>query len=420
MDSIIILNITISILFTVFYFHQFIYLAVPFFIKLKRQINLPNKDTPNKYAILIAARNEEGVIENLIKSIKMQNYPKELLKIFVVADNCTDNTAENANKAGATVYERLNENYIGKGYALKFLFENIFKNHTEENFDGFFVFDADNLLDPNYIFEMNKMFNDGQKIITSYRNSKNYADNWISAGYSLWFLRESSFINRSRMLLNTGCAISGTGFLISKEIALKDNGWNFFLLTEDIEFSVYHAIQGNRIAYCHTAIFYDEQPITFKASWYQRLRWARGFYQVLFKYGGKLFTKIFTRPSFWCFDLFMKIAPSRAITAFLLFINIALIIYGLIQGINVSHYINILLLLCLTSYLINFIFGIVTVITEWKKIYCGTFAKLFYAFTFPLFIWTYIPISIVAIFNPVKWKPTLHTLNKEITEFLSK
>ena len=85
-------------------------------------------------------------------------------------------------------------------------------------YDGYFVFDADNILEQDYIEKMNQCFNQGNQIITSYRNSKNYGANWISAGYGLWFLRESRYLNNAREIIHSSCAVSGTGFLFSKEI----------------------------------------------------------------------------------------------------------------------------------------------------------------------------------------------------------
>ena len=71
--------------------------------------NKQNKNIKNhKFALLIAARNEENVIGNLLDSIKLQKYPKELIDIFVVADNCTDSTADIARKKGTIVFERTN------------------------------------------------------------------------------------------------------------------------------------------------------------------------------------------------------------------------------------------------------------------------------------------------------------------------
>lgn len=93
-------------------------------------------------------------------------------------------------------------------------------------------------------------------------------------------------------MLGTNCAISGTGFLLSSKVVQKYGGWKFHLLTEDIEFSIVNAIEGERIGYCGKAILYDEQPTTFRQSWTQRLRWSKGFYQVIWKYGTSLISKL--------------------------------------------------------------------------------------------------------------------------------
>ena len=121
------------------------------------------------------------------------------------------------------------------------------------------------------------MFDTGEyTALTSYRNSQNFCANWISAGYALWFLRESRFLNRPRTQLGVNCAVSGTGFLVSAQAVREDAGWPYHLLTEDIEFSIACATRGRRIGYCGKAVIYDEQPEKFKQSWDQRLRWSKG------------------------------------------------------------------------------------------------------------------------------------------------
>ena len=207
------MNTILMIAFLVCYAYQFFYILVPHIKKDK-----PHKQAKlHRYAVLICARNEEAVIADLIDSLHGQTYPQDKLKIFVMADNCTDRTADAARAAGATVYERFDREKVGKGYALDALLGHIAQDEPE-GFDGYFVFDADNLLRPDYIERMNETFSDGHDIVTSYRNSKNYGDNWISAGYGLWFLRESEYLNHARMLLGTSCAVSGTGFLFSRKV----------------------------------------------------------------------------------------------------------------------------------------------------------------------------------------------------------
>ena len=197
----------IGALFFIFYAYQVVYALVPLFAKA------PARGEPGmrRYAVLIAARNEETVIARLIESIKDQDYPSELVSIFVVADNCTDSTAECARRAGAEVFERFDKVRAGKGYALSFLLARVHAEYGKE-FDGYFVFDADNLLDRRYIGEMDRAFGPDCQIVTSCRNSKNYGDSWVSAGNALRFLYDSELLNRPRMLLGTACTVGGTGF----------------------------------------------------------------------------------------------------------------------------------------------------------------------------------------------------------------
>ena len=407
-------NLIIFILFTGFYFYQIVYVFVSLFKKSKELYASIN----HKYAVVIAARNESAVIGQLINSIKKQNYPKELVDIYVVADNCTDNTAEVSKNAGARVFERFNRQRVGKGYALDYAFKNIINSNA--CYDGYFVFDADNLLDENYINEMNKVFDNGYKIVTSYRNSKNYDTNWLSAGYSLWFLREAKYLNNARMILNTGCAISGTGFMVSDEIIRKNNGWKHHLLTEDIEFSIDNALQGEKIGYCGNAVLYDEQPYLFEQSWNQRLRWAKGFYQVFAKYGKSLFISIFTKRSFCCYDMLMTIMPALFLSLTSVAVNLAFFYLGLI---NIEIYPDLMretssavLMSVLNSYLVLFVLGLLTTVTEWKNINTTSVEKIKYMFTFPIFIFTYVPISIVALFRKIEWKPITHNITKTIEE----
>lgn len=137
----------------------------------------------HRYAIVIAARNEEAVIGRLLESIRLQDYPSELLTVFVVADNCTDGTAQAARRGGAVCYERCDPDHRTKGYALEYLFSCIERDYGTDAFEGYFVFDADNLLNRDYVSRMNEAFDAGERIVTSCRASKNFGDNWISASY---------------------------------------------------------------------------------------------------------------------------------------------------------------------------------------------------------------------------------------------
>ena len=399
------INAVISALFFICYTYQFLYIPLVL-LKKRRPAALPA--SPHRYAVLIAARNEENVIAGLLDSLAAQTYDMSLVTVFVAADNCTDSTAAIARAHGAVVYERFNQLNVGKGYALDFLLQHIGADYPAD-FDGYFVFDADNILAPDYIERMNEMFSNGHEIVTSYRNSKNFGGNWISAGYALWFLRESRYLNGARTRLGSSAAVGGTGFLFSQRILDESHGWRFYLLTEDIEFSVYHILRGEKIAICESAVLYDEQPTDFRQSCRQRLRWAKGYVQVFLRYGGQLLRGA-AKGSWSCFDMSMSILPAFVLTSLCLLANITLTVLGLMQGAGVWFALR-SLLECLGSILATLlVLGGITTVTEWHRIHATTAQKLVYTLTFPLFMLTYLPISLAALFMKVEWKPIHHSV----------
>ena len=409
------INFLISVMFCICYSYQLFYIIYTL-LQNKRESVSREPMVLHRYAVLISARNESAVITQLIDSIKAQTYPQKYITIFVAADNCTDNTAQLARDAGAVVYERFNKVKVGKGYALEYLIDCITRDYADDPFDAYFVFDADNVLDENYIAEMNKTFSEGYRIVTSYRNSKNYGDNWISAGYALWFLRESKYLNNPRMMLGTSCAVSGTGFMFAREVIEKYGGWKFFLLTEDIQFTIDNVINGEIIGYCQKAMLYDEQPVTFKQSWNQRLRWAKGYLQVFRNYGGALLANIFKRHSFSCIDMTMTIMPAIILSSLAVLANLGVSFIGVVTRQDITDAIISVLVILANAYFTLFWVGLVTTITEWDNILTTKARKIFYTFTFPLFMMTYIPISFTAMFKKVEWTPIAHTQSKNLAE----
>ena len=411
---IVVFNFIIWCFFTFAYFYQFVYILVTW---RRGEVKLPVAKKNHRYAFFIAAHNEESVIANLVRSIKAQDYPSELIDTFVVADACTDNTAEEARRAGAIVYERNDLARKGKSWVLDYGFARILEEYPGK-YEAFFVFDADNLLSPTYVTEMNKVFDQGYLVATSYRNSKNFDSSWISSAYALWFLREAKFLNNSRMLCGTGCAISGSGWMVSSRIIQGMNGWDFHTLTEDIQFSTFCAANGIRIAYA-PAEFYDEQPIDLKSSWTQRMRWTKGFYQVFFSYVGDLIHGV-GKKRFGSYDMLMTIAPGNILTLVSAFVNtVYLVIGGLSHGFlatqnELSMAVGSLMMTFGSMYVTFFVLAVITTISERKHIICRKERRwriITNLFTFPLFMMTYIPICIAALFKKVEWVPTKHTVS---------
>ena len=386
------------------YLYQIVYLILPLFPKKKQ----PDASQLHRYAVLIAARNEQAVLPHLLDSLTVQQYPPELLDLYVVADNCTDNTAAVAAQHGATVFQRFNTQQIGKGYALNFLLEQIDNDIGLDYYDAFLIFDADNLLEPDYIAQINRTCSAGYEAFCGYRNSKNFGSNWLSAGYGLWYLHDSTHMNRSRMMLGTSCAVTGTGFGFTRHLLKKMGGWHFFTLTEDIEFSTWCATQGVRIGYCHEAVLYDEQPTSFRQSWRQRTRWTQGGLQVSVKYaldlvkglckGGHTAYASFETATLSLWGYGMS-AVSCGITLLVTYLTEQWL--GLAQA---------LILGILGSYATLLAIGGLTLLTEWSRIRATTRQKIGSAFAFPLFMLSFLPIAATAVFRKFQWQPIVHSV----------
>ncbi len=410
------INSTILLLFCILSAYQYIYTIVSVLFKPRRFDNTNGKT--NRYAVLICARNESAVIGQLVDSIKKQDYPAELLDIYVLADNCQDDTAAIAAAAGANVYERQNKRQVGKGYALHHLLHEVRSAKGDRYYNAYFVFDADNLLARDYVSQMDRVFSNGYRVVTSYRNAKNFCRSWISAGYGVLFLREARHMNNARMILGSSAAISGTGFMVHCDIINEKDGWPYHTLTEDIEFTVERIIAGEKIGYCHDAVFYDEQPITFRQSCRQRLRWAKGCLQVVMKYGLRMVLGIFRRKSgFSCFDEIMTTLPSLLLPLFAV-VSLGSMVYSAFlqaEG-GIVRFLIAFGGYLLGVYGINFFLGLITTITEWKKIIGPAYKKIFYVFTYPIFMISNVPLVLLSMFMKVGWREVKHSDSRGIEE----
>jgi len=420
LTPIVIFNTIVGLVFSICFLYQVVF----FFIGLIRgQVKIPPAKKQHTYAFFIAAHNEEAVIANLVKSIKDQDYPSELIDVFVVADACTDNTAQAAREAGAIVYERNDLSRKGKSWVMDYGFDRILREYPGKH-EAFFIFDADNLLSRDYVTVMNDAFDQGYLALTSYRNSKNFGSSWISSAYATWFIREARYLNNARMICHTSCAVSGSGYLVSAKLIEGMKGWDFHTLTEDIQFSTFCAIHGVRIGYA-PAEFFDEQPVTLKASIKQRMRWTKGFYQVLFTYGRHMFKSIGKFHRFAAYDMLMVVGPAMLLTLMCLLVNVTFIAVGslshgfLATDAEIEMAIGSIIMMLAYMYGTFFVMGLSTTITEWKHIHCPQKWRIFTnLFTFPLFMFTYVPLTVAALFLKVDWVPTPHDVSVTLDEVL--
>ena len=384
-------------------FYALYYIITGLFAFYNKNGKIRKYKAKTRFAILIAARNEEKVIGNLLDSLNKQNYPKELYDIFVIPNNCTDKTREIAVNKGATIID-CQVPVSSKGDALKFSFKFMLQNYPE--YEAYCIFDADNIVHPNFLKRMNDAKLAGYKVAQGYRDSKNPSDTWISSCYSLYYLVQNYFFNQARMNMGWSSSINGTGFMISKEV-ITEYGFNTITLTEDIEFAAQCALNNTKIAFVKDAITYDEQPLSFSQSWKQRKRWSIGTFQCLFKYSGKLLKEGVKRkiPQSIDMSLFF-LAPIMQV---LTFIMILLFVVYNILGIHISDFISILydnkVYSLIIGYLITVFVTLFVVLVEKKKIK-NTFKGIL---TLSIFMLTWIPINIVCLVKREQvWEPIEH------------
>ena len=392
---------------TIFWLYQ-LCISVCSLIKLKDKPLKVKKD--HKFMAIIPAHNEEAVVGNLIESLKNQNYNKELYDIYVIADNCTDRTAQVARDAGAIVYERFDPEKKTKGFALDWFI----KQKIQENadYDALCVFDADNIVDKNFIKNMNKKLCQGEDVVQGYRDIKNPTDSWITSGYALFYWTMHRFYHLARYNVGLSPLLNGTGFMVRFDV-LKPDGWQTKTLTEDIEFSLQRIIKGKKLGWATDAIVYDEQPVGFKQSWSQRSRWTVGHMQCIKEYTKSLAKAIKENKSMMNIDGFLYIVgsiPMFVLTIILLLTNFLMYAGSAITQADLM--INIL------RYLVpTFLFPIVTsMFAMWldkrpiKPMIKGLLC-------YPLFMGSWLLINFKCLFKRnTKWEKINHVRNIKINE----
>ena len=405
MDYLYILREALMWIMTIYWLYQLI-ISLCSLVKIKEKPLLVRKN--HRFMAIIPAHNEEAVVGNLIDSLKKQNYDKDLYDIYVIADNCTDNTAKIAREAGAIVYERFDETKKTKGYALDwFLKQKIAENAP---YDAFFVFDADNIVDPNFIKNMNRKLCQGEDVVQGYRDIKNPTDNWITAGYAIFYWTMHRFYHLARYNVGLSPLLNGTGFMVRFDV-VKPDGWDTKTLTEDIEFSLKRIIKGKKLGWATDAIVYDEQPVSFKQSWSQRSRWTVGHIQCIKEYTKKLAVSAKENKTMMNFDGLLYIVgsiPMFVITLVLLGTN-----FLMYAGDGMSEYelyINILKFL-IPTFLLPIGTGVLTMLLDRRPVKPMLKGLLCY----PIFMGTWLLINFKCLFKrDTNWEKINHIRNIKI------
>ena len=257
---------------------------------LRRRRTLAEHAPKCRFAVLVAARNEQTVIGHLVESLLAQDYPADLFDVYVIPNNCTDHTEAAARAAGAQILTCPFPVH-SKGEVLRQVVAMLEK---EGRHDAICVFDADNVVDPGFLSAMNHAWCAGARAAQGYRDSKNPHDTVISGNSSIYYWMVNRFYSHARNAVGLSAIVNGSGFMADLGLLREMGGWNTLTLTEDIEFTTKCILRDVRVEWVPQAVTYDEQPLTFAQSWRQRCRWSTGLYQCLSHYLSPLLRGLFT------------------------------------------------------------------------------------------------------------------------------
>lgn len=382
-------------------------------IKKKKKKHYP---ATKSFAVLVAAHNEEQVIGALMENLKQLDYPEDLYDVFVICDNCTDGTAQIVREHGLNACVRTNADLRGKGYAIEWMLKYLWK--LPRQYDAVVMFDADNLVDRNFLLEMNDDLNNGSRVIQGYIDTKNPEDSWITAAYGVSYWYINRLWQLSRHNLNMANFLGGTGMCFETNL-LKEIGWGATSLVEDLEFTMRSVQRNVYPVFNYDAKVFDEKPLTFKASARQRLRWMQGHFTVARRYFFPLLWQSIKERSLVKFDLAIYGANVYVVLLTFLMTAAMWVDMAIFNGPHIANIYGYFPLwvgfLAIGLNILTFLLSMAL-----EKV---TFAKVYlYLILFPIYLLSWYPITFYAFFtqNNKQWSHTQHTRVVRLDEVQSK
>ncbi len=403
-------NLVICGIVTVAFAFQIIYLLL-FFLPAKKY---PKAKEKHKCGIIICAKDEAEIIGQTIKKMQELDYPKDKYEIIVMADNCSDRTAKIAKKLSSdvkiSVYERFESDKKKHtvGWALNYLFEQM--GDKIDDYEFFVRFDADAIVDKNYLNVMNDAFESGVKLAKGYNNASNITQNVIAGVSGLWYIRDSRFNCQARNALGTDVFLVGSGMMFASEVIKQDGGWFATSASEDTEFTILNMNKKRKVGYCKDAILYEDQPSTLKDLFNRNVRMGHSLHKLFWTKGWDCLGRFFTSFRYCYLDMFLN----------LFFIPIAVlccvwfplyygyeIIYSACVG-NIALLTQILTTIAYIlafAFLIPFILQALLVYALDRKKIGVPFKKIVWScIMFPMFMIVWAIGIVIGVFTKQKWK----------------
>ncbi len=224
-----------------------------------------------RFAIVIPAHDEESGIIGTLASCKDLDYPDGSYDIVVIADNCSDSTADLCRNFGVEVLERFDNDNRGKGYALEYAFSRL----MEKAYDAFIIIDADCTLDKNVLQTFSKILESGTEVAQLNYVVANPDSNSMSYALAVGNYIENVFYYEMKSRLGLAVLLRGTGMMFSREV-LTRFPWKAYSITEDIEYGIELLRSGVRVDFVLDSAVYSDFPEYAAQLIIQRTRWAKG------------------------------------------------------------------------------------------------------------------------------------------------
>ena len=230
--------------------------------------------TPS-FVLLLPAHNETLVLHAALNSLFEVEYPRECYTVIVIADNCTDNTAEIGRACGATVLERFNTEQIGKGYALEWALQ-----QNLPAYDAVVILDADTKIAPNLLQTFAEGLQNGHQAMQARYEVLNADESWRTKlmACALALAHIVKPLGRERLKLSDG--LKGNGMCFSRAL-VEQVPWSGESITEDIEYTLRLCRAGHRVAFLPNTAVWAQMPTTGKQAASQRKRWEGGRYRLM-------------------------------------------------------------------------------------------------------------------------------------------
>ncbi len=362
-----------------------------------------DKDIKNRFAILIPAHNEELLISRLCKSLLEIKYPPDFYEIFVIADNCSDRTADIVRTYPIIVLTRNDTTHTGKGYAIEWALSQIQLN----KYDAVLIIDADNIVDQNILKELNHMIGQGEQAIQCHNAVGNRKDSWFTQLLFVTRTIGNVLYHHSKYKLGLSSYLMGNGICFSTKL-LERKKWTAFSVGEDWEYYAQLIADRIKIGFAIKAIVYHQESRSLKQATSQRLRWSSGRFQVLRLYGLRLFKDGLLKKDFLKLDASLPlIFPNYSLQINLTILYLILIILFTNSGVrNILITIGICLII---GQVLLFVAGIYL-----SKSYKEIFKAILYA---PFFlIWKAIIdlLSLTKVYRGNKWIRTKRHISTDI------